>query len=55
MLKKVITPLVFLVLFTNTSSAQSLENLEAINTVWSKFYQAFDSFKVSNAEVIIYL
>jgi len=43
MLKKVITALVFTVIVANTSIAQNSDNLKAINTVWSKFYKAFET------------
>ncbi len=43
MLKKVISSLVFLLLFVSTSNAQSIDNLKIINTVWSKFYKAFET------------
>ncbi|BAO74435.1 hypothetical protein WPG_0205 [Winogradskyella sp. PG-2] len=34
---------VFTVLFVNTSKAQNKASLEAINTVWTKFYKAFET------------
>lgn len=43
MLKKFITVLVFVILITNTSTAQNTDNLKAINNVWSKFYKAFET------------
>ena len=43
MFKKVITTLAFTLLFVNTSYTQHKQNLKAINTVWSKFYKAFET------------
>ena len=40
------TPLLLLLLLTasiNICTSQSLENLKAINGVWAKFYQAFET------------
>ncbi len=43
MLNKFIIVILFLVVFTNQSNSQSLNNMKEINKVWDKFYQAFDS------------
>jgi len=43
MFNKFIFFILFLVVFTNQSNSQSLNNLKEINKVWEKFYQAFDS------------
>ena len=43
MIKKVIFSLVVIIVFTNISNSQSTENLKAINTVWAKFYKAFET------------
>ncbi|WP_299123604.1 nuclear transport factor 2 family protein [uncultured Winogradskyella sp.] len=43
MLKKVTLTILFFALSINLSSAQSLDNLKAINSVWSKFYKAFET------------
>lgn len=43
MLKKAILSLAVIVLLVNTSQAQNKEHLEAINTVWAKFYKAFET------------
>lgn len=43
MINKSILFILFLIGFTNLSHTQSLKNLKEINTVWTKFYQAFDS------------
>jgi len=43
MLKKIIIPVLAFVLFANIGAAQNLENLKSINTVWSKFYKAFET------------
>lgn len=43
MFKKLILSAVFLILFANTSQTQNKENLKAINTVWAKFYEAFET------------
>lgn len=40
---KFILSLLFLVVFTNPSHSQTLNNLKEINQVWKKFYQAFES------------
>ena len=43
MLKKTFLPILFLVLNTNISSAQNTDYLKSINTVWAKFYKAFET------------
>ena len=43
MFNKFIFFMLFLVVFTNQSKSQSLNNIKEINKVWGKFYQAFDS------------
>lgn len=43
MFKKVIVSIVFSVLFANCNYAQNTENLKAINAVWAKFYEAFET------------
>lgn len=43
MLKKLIASIVFTVLIFNISNAQKSDNLKAINTVWAKFYKAFET------------
>ena len=43
MLNKFVLSALFLMLLTNQSNAQSLNNLKEINLIWEKFYQAFDS------------
>lgn len=40
---KIIVCILFCIAFINQSNSQTLNNLEDINTVWSQFYQAFDS------------
>ena len=43
MFNKYILFVFFLIAFTNQSNSQSLNNLQEINKVWEKFYEAFDS------------
>jgi len=43
MLKKIVYVLIFSVLSYNFSSGQNIDNLKDINTVWAKFYQAFET------------
>ncbi|WP_296386657.1 nuclear transport factor 2 family protein [Winogradskyella sp.] len=43
MLKKISIIIVILTLYTIPCKAQSLNNLKAINTIWSKFYEAFET------------
>lgn len=43
MFNKFMLFILFLVIFTNHSNAQSINNLKAINKTWEKFYKAFDS------------
>ena len=42
MLKKIILSTLLLIVFGNVCHSQTKNNLEDINLVWSKFYQAFD-------------
>ena len=43
MFKKFFALFLFLIVFTNQSNSQSLNNLKEINKTWEKFYMAFDS------------
>lgn len=45
MLYKLFVILFFVVVSTNQSHSQKLNNLEDINKVWHQFYQAFDSLE----------
>lgn len=43
-MKKIMTTILMLsILFSVSVTAQSKENLKAINTVWAKFYEAFET------------
>jgi hypothetical protein len=52
MFKKIILFVVFLMLFSNTNEAQNKDHLEAINTVWAKFYKAFETLDYTLMEEI---
>ncbi|WAC01147.1 hypothetical protein N7U66_13405 [Lacinutrix neustonica] len=43
MIKKFTLALLFLILFTKHSDAQTRNNLKDINATWQKFYQAFET------------
>ena len=43
MLKNIVIAFLFCTLFTNTSYSQSKTHLKDINTVWAKFYKAFET------------